>query len=71
VPAVDPTQLATALAGAITRLARDPALRARLAGGARERVAAIGLWENKIRWLLDLYAELILVSRNPKLREVV
>lgn len=71
VPAVDPAQLAAALAAAIVRLARDPALRARLAAGARERVAAIGLWENKIDWLLDLYSELIHVSRNPELREVV
>lgn len=71
VPAVDPTQLATALAGAITRLAHDPVLRERLAAGARERVAAVGLWENKIGWLLDLYAELVRDSRNPELREVI
>jgi len=71
VPAVDPAQLAGALAGAITQLARDPQLRARLAAGARARVGAIGLWENKIGWLLDLYAELIRVPGNPELREVV
>jgi glycosyltransferase involved in cell wall biosynthesis len=71
VPAVDPERLATELAAAITRLARDPALCGRLAAGARERVAAIGLWENKIGWLLDLYAELVRDSRNPELREVI
>jgi len=71
VPAVDPTQLATALAGAITRLARDPVRRERIAAGARERVAAIGLWDNKIRWLLDLYAELIPDSKLLKLKEVI
>jgi glycosyltransferase involved in cell wall biosynthesis len=71
VPAVDPTQLATALAGAITRLARDPALRERFAAGARERVAALGLWDNKIRWLLDLYGELIPDSTLLKLKEVI
>ena len=71
VPAVDPTQLATALAGAITRLAHDPVLRERLAAGARERVAAVGLWENKIGWLLDFYAELVRDSRHPEFREVI
>jgi len=71
VPAIDPTQLATALAGAITRLARDPVLCDRLAAGARERVAALGLWETKIGWLLDLYAELIRDSINHELKEVI
>jgi len=71
VPAIDPTQFATALAGAITRLARDPLLCERLAAGARERIADVGLWENKIEWLLGLYAELTCDSTNYELKEVI
>jgi glycosyltransferase involved in cell wall biosynthesis len=70
VPALDPEQMANDLAGAVTRIARDPALRARLAAGARERVARIGLWDNKIRWLLRLYAELLENAHHPEIREV-
>jgi len=58
VPALDPVQLPAALAEAIRRLTRDPALRLRLGAGARERVAAIGQWKNKVDWLLGLYGEL-------------
>jgi glycosyltransferase involved in cell wall biosynthesis len=58
VPALDPVQLPAALAAAIRRLARDPALRLRLRNGARTRVATIGLWRNKVDWLLGLYREL-------------
>jgi glycosyltransferase involved in cell wall biosynthesis len=58
VRAEDPDQLASDLARAITRLARDPALHCRLARGARERVAHLGLWETKIDWLFELYASL-------------
>jgi len=70
VPAVDPGQLAGDLAAAITRIARDDALRARLAAGARARVARIGLWENKVRWLLALYAELLDTNYQSELLEV-
>jgi glycosyltransferase involved in cell wall biosynthesis len=70
VPAINPEQLAGDLASAIARIARDGSLRARLASGARERVARIGLWENKIRWLLALYAELLDTSYQSQLLEV-
>lgn len=59
VPAQTPEQLARDLADAITRLAWDGPLRARLSQGARQRVAAIGLWPNKVDWLVNLYGELI------------
>ena len=70
VPAIDPEQLAGDLAAAISRIARDGSLRARLAAGARARVARIGLWENKIRWLLALYAELLDTNHQSELLEV-
>ena len=70
VPAINPDQLAGDLAAAISRIARDGSLRGRLARGARERVARIGLWENKIRWLLALYAELLDANDQSQLLEV-
>ena len=71
VPAVDPDQLAVDLSLAITRLARDPELQSRLAIGARERISNIGLWDNKIRWLLDFYSQLLETARQPDLKEVI
>jgi hypothetical protein len=70
VPAIHPEQLANDLAGAISRLARDASLRARLSGGARERIERIGLWENKISWLLALYDELLDTNVQSELLEV-
>jgi glycosyltransferase involved in cell wall biosynthesis len=70
VPAVDPEQLADDLAAAMTRIARDDSLRTRLGQGARERVARIGLWESKIRWLLALYDELLDTTHQSEIREV-
>ena len=69
-PAVDPEQLADDLAAAMTRIARDDSLRTRLGHGARERVARIGLWESKIRWLLALYDELLDTTHQSEIREV-
>ncbi len=64
VPAHAPEQLANDLAKAIQRLAWDIDLRARLGRGARERVKAVGLWRNKISWLLGFYGELIDQQRS-------
>jgi hypothetical protein len=58
VPAHTPEQLARDLAIAITQLASDTELRASLSAGARTRISAIGLWRNKVKWLLKLYGEL-------------
>ena len=69
VPAQTPEQLASDLAAPIRRLAADPALRLQLAAGARERVARIGLWPNKVAWLTELYAE-IESSIQPQIEEV-
>ncbi len=54
-----PDQLARALAGAVRRLAADPDLRAAMGRAARERVAAVGLWETKIDQVDALYARLV------------
>lgn len=69
VPAQTPEQLASDLATAITRLAKDTDLRARLSAGARARISAMGLWRNKVKWLLNLYEELTEQSQL-KLSEV-
>jgi glycosyltransferase involved in cell wall biosynthesis len=69
VPALDPAQLAGELAAAITRIARDEALRTRLGAGARERVARIGLWDSKTRWLLALYDEILNPTQTSEIRE--
>lgn len=71
VPALSPVQLACDLARSIERLARDPALRRRLGQGARRRVQAIGLWDNKINWLLDLYGQVVAISDSTTRKEVV
>ena len=70
VPAINPEQLASELGTAITRLARHPQLRAQLAGGARNRISDIGLWENKIHWLLQFYSQLLKTVHHPDLKEV-
>ena len=71
VPAVGPEQLATDLADAVTRLARDPSLVSRLSVGAHERVANIGLWENKVNWLLTLYSQILEENQYACMKEVV
>ena len=71
VPAIDPHQLAEDLAEALTRLARDPALVAQLSLGASERVARIGLWENKAQWLLKLYSQVLDTTHIHKLTEAI
>ena len=53
----------------ITRIARDEAFRTRLGAGARDRVARIGLWDSKIRWLLALYDEILNPTQTSEIRE--
>ncbi|RLS58101.1 MAG: glycosyltransferase family 1 protein [Planctomycetota bacterium] len=59
VPANEPQQLARDLAVAVRQLANDPERLARLSTGARERACDIGLWENKIHWMTELYHDVI------------
>lgn len=70
VPAIDPEQLSRDLADAIEQLALDPQRLAKLSEGARERISAIGLWENKIEWLLKLYEQLLSKENQFLLKEV-
>ena len=58
-PAQTPDQLATDLAEAIRRVVADSELRQRLSQGALARVQEVGLWENKIRWMSDLYQSVV------------
>ncbi len=58
VTATSPTQLADDLARAIRELVIDPARRRRLGEGALSQVRAVGMWESKVDWMLNLYAEL-------------
>lgn len=53
-----PGRFALDVAGAISRLVHDPALRARLGEGARRKVAAEGLWPTKAAAMLALYREI-------------
>lgn len=52
------------LAGAIRRLATDPALRRRLGQGARAKIAAEALWPVKAQHMLGLYREAALEGRR-------
>jgi glycosyltransferase involved in cell wall biosynthesis len=69
VPAQSPEQLAADLAKAISRFAADTELRVRLSNGARARISAVGLWQNKVKWLLKFYGKLTEQSQL-KLHEV-
>lgn len=54
-----PSQFARDLAGAITRLVDDPALRAELGAAARRRVADIALWDRKVEQVEALYDDVL------------
>ena len=73
--AQDPDQLAQDLASAIAGLASNPQRLQQLAAGARERIAAIGLWQNKLDWLMKLYTDVAQVeeagAQQPRQKEVV
>jgi glycosyltransferase involved in cell wall biosynthesis len=55
----DPHQFATELANAIRRLATDRTLRLALGRGARIRVAATALWDQKIALMEKLYLKVL------------
>jgi glycosyltransferase involved in cell wall biosynthesis len=56
---VAPDQYAADLAAAISRLARDPALRHTLGAGARDRAAQIALWDSKVTGLEEIHAQML------------
>ncbi|PZF75265.1 hypothetical protein DK847_19395 [Aestuariivirga litoralis] len=66
VPVENPEQLAEALANAIRKLATNPAERARLSAGARERVNELGAWPGKIAWLIELYHSILREQTNSR-----
>lgn len=59
-----PERYAADLAGAIRRLARDPALRARMGAAARARVIAVGLWSSKVDAADRIYDEVVTDHRR-------
>ncbi len=59
VPAINPHQYAGALAEAMRELARDPARRLAMGRAGRSRTAAKGLWDSRIRWIEELYEEIL------------
>jgi glycosyltransferase involved in cell wall biosynthesis len=54
-----PDHFAVDLAGAITTLVDDPALRASMGAAGRRRVAGLAVWDLKVELLEDLYTELL------------
>ncbi|MFO1006188.1 MAG: glycosyltransferase family 4 protein [Planctomycetaceae bacterium] len=65
-PAHTPDQLATDLANSIRRIVADPELRQRLSQGALVRAREIGLWQNKIQWMTELYQSVVENHRHEK-----
>jgi glycosyltransferase involved in cell wall biosynthesis len=61
-PVVTPAQLARDVALAVRRLAEDPEERAAMGRAARERVAAVGLWDHRVDAVSALYADLVRVG---------
>jgi glycosyltransferase involved in cell wall biosynthesis len=59
VPAISPEQVVSDLAAAMTRLARDPALRVRLGTAARQRVREHFAWSGKGDLLSELYRQVL------------
>lgn len=59
VPVTDPERYPRDIAGAVRRLAGDPALRQRLGAGARSRIAGFGSWDTTASRLIGLYRETI------------
>lgn len=57
-----PDQFARAIAGAVRRLASDPALRLALGQGARARLQTFGSWDDKAAGMLELYHRLLAPS---------
>jgi glycosyltransferase involved in cell wall biosynthesis len=61
----DPESYAAELATAVRRLAADEELRRALGRGARERAAAVAVWEPRIERMERLYAEVLGIDSLP------
>lgn len=65
IPVSDPGTYADDIAAALRRFAAEPALRARLGEGARDKVRREGLWSAKAERMVDLYTD---ISSHPAAR---
>ena len=63
-PVETPEQFAQDIAGAIRRLALDPALRLALGRGARARLKSFGSWDDKADTMIGLYHEVLDARRT-------
>ena len=61
----NPEQFAAAIADAVQRLVEDEDLRIRMGDAARARVASIALWDEKVRWLEELYIDILERDARP------
>ena len=64
-PLSTPQALARDIAGAVRRLYHDRDRLRAMAAAARTRVAAEGLWDNKVRRMTDLYAQVLAARGGP------
>jgi glycosyltransferase involved in cell wall biosynthesis len=68
IPAISPSQAIADLSSAMEELARDPARRARLGQSGRERVSRLYNWEEKGKYLADLYDQAVSAKLPGDLR---
>ena len=67
----DPKRAVDAMAQAMSRLANDPALRARMGQAGKDRVASVYAWERKADLLSALYQQVAGTSAKPWLERVL
>jgi glycosyltransferase involved in cell wall biosynthesis len=68
IPAISPSQAIADLSVAMEELARDPARRARLGQAGRARVSRLYNWEEKGKYLADLYDQAVSAKLQGELR---
>jgi glycosyltransferase involved in cell wall biosynthesis len=64
-PAVNPLQLASDLARAISQMSADHDMLQRMSHGAVRRLASWGLWDDKITWMYSLYRDVLRSQTRP------
>lgn len=64
IPAHDPDQVVREMTIAMTRLAKEPALRSRMGTAGRQRVNALFNWETKGKRLVEVYATILSDQRG-------
>jgi glycosyltransferase involved in cell wall biosynthesis len=68
IPAISPSQAIADLSVAMEELARDPARRSRLGQAGRARVSRLYNWEEKGKYLADLYDQAVSAKLQGDLR---